>query len=455
MALLQIQEHLGVDSRADFTRSDNGSWDSVTSRLLRECSVIGGGTLKGIGDDLSATLNKPWPVVLEIGTAAAAGYGLARMQGGSNMLKFGAQIAGAGMTWSFCKDLAGRTGAVFNAACDTWNSSQNTQQNKQIVAGAMGPFVVDTAATLLPGLAGAKWGANANAFDGMRTSLEKASHDGIFLVYVDNIGTGTGFPLDRQGLIGTAFHVAEVSPELTLRNLEGRHLIGRPIAGLPGADVALLQADMTGSKPLVPWELDTADIKAGKPFKGAALGIADLRMRVEAGFLKHGDNRASSQMDYLSNGESVAIARPDSQLYGLRALGGMSGGPVVNERQKVVGVVIAEFEGFTHQLLGDGGVHAPVNHLAKLMSYVERARVPGAAVDVSEASGRLGMTPQAVINGLHKGTLEGFVVPQQAQPSAAFNSGLRPAGDLVAAKANAAKATANVNWEWRVLLDKK
>ncbi len=72
------------------------------------------------------------------------------------MLRVGAEVVGLGLSASFALDVVGRIGIVAHAMTDTLHSDKNFKQNKALIAGTVGPLVVDSALMSLGGLAGAK-----------------------------------------------------------------------------------------------------------------------------------------------------------------------------------------------------------------------------------------------------------------------------------------------------------
>jgi HD-GYP domain-containing protein (c-di-GMP phosphodiesterase class II) len=129
--------------------------DSVGEKLLREAELIGGGLKKGVSVALEDAWENKGESGLKIGVSAALGAGLALMSRRAGVLQLGAQIAGVAFTVSFAREVAARGSETWGAMKDTWDSPENLERNKTIVAGSLGPLVVDTGLMTAGGAMGA------------------------------------------------------------------------------------------------------------------------------------------------------------------------------------------------------------------------------------------------------------------------------------------------------------
>lgn len=158
--------------------------------------------------------------------------------------------------------------------------------------------------------------------------------------------TGTAFVVHSEGLLLTCFHVIKDAGRIDVR-VNGKVYRAMVVGTDPGHDLALLQVDAS-SLPALPW-IKAEDVELGEEVRAfgfpltAALGSS---LKVTRGTISG-----------VEKEEGAPVFQIDSAVNP-----GNSGGPLVNDRGEVVGVVVARFE----EALGVGYV-APVDGAAPLL----------------------------------------------------------------------------------------
>jgi S1-C subfamily serine protease len=435
---------------------------------LRELDVLFLGTVEGTFNALDDRLLKhPGETLAQVGVAGGIGFGLARLAGSTGLLRLVPPLAGVALTAGFARDLRGRTLGVASALADTWHSPERTEANRKAIANSVGPLLVDSGLTMGPAMLGASMGVHRNRVDFFERTLKTQAEESVFRV-VSSKGTGSGFAITPDGKIGTAFHVIDETPHFELFRLRGGRLEAYPVAALPAEDIALLQARVDPLAALKPFKLgSSAEIGQGwGSHPGAVLGVpGGTRLDMRVGSLGRVPFRGERETfnGFAHAGHRTGLPAQVELLTGATADGGMSGGPVINSRREVVGIVRAEVQSTVDKLLNDAGRHAPIENLRRLIDMTERARLPGAAASVSEAALRLRLPESEVLSRLSKGTLDGFLVPEAQSLKAAMSAvtQARTAAptsgsmyDVISRTARPQPSPPPVLWEWRVLLDK-
>jgi hypothetical protein len=158
--------------------------------------------------------------------------------------------------------------------------------------------------------------------------------------------TGTAFVVHSDGLLLTCFHVIKDAGRIDVR-VNGKVYRAMVVGTDPRHDLALLQVD-ANSLPALPW-IKADDVELGEEVRAfgfpltAALGSS---LKVTRGTISG-----------VEKEEGAPVFQIDSAVNP-----GNSGGPLVNDRGEVVGVVVARFE----EALGVGYV-APVDGAAPLL----------------------------------------------------------------------------------------
>jgi S1-C subfamily serine protease len=421
------------------SRSDDSS---IGARVHREWDLFGGGLSKGLDATLQDRLiDHPELTAVELLGAGVAGYALARAGGSEKVLwKLGAQVASASLMFSFLRDVNVKAGEVWQAASDTWSSPANFEHNQDVIARSVTPFLFDTAVTMVPGMFGAKFGSIVNYTEGIKAPLVGPARGSVFRIEGPDFvqggerlhWSGSGFAVSSDGKIGTAFHVADRSMKFNLKNVIGMRLSAKPIAGLPREDVALLEAELEPNMQLKPLTLAKSSL-TGKPVEGAAIGTpAGRSLTIRTGMLENVPSAGGKSFSYETKQGMLTVEPPARWVKGAGASGGMSGGPVMTRNGEVIATVMADNGDLAGNWFHDNAINSPVEYMNKLIDMTERAKVPGAAVSLDEAATRLQLSPQAVLDRINAGTLDGFTVPSGEAPN-----------------------TQHVIWDWRVLLDRQ
>lgn len=162
--------------------------------------------------------------------------------------------------------------------------------------------------------------------------IVQQSTEAIVRIEAGTDKVGTGFILDKQGLVATNLHVVKGEPEITVKLHDGTSYPVTEIAGFdPGRDLALLRIKPT--KPLTTVRLGDSDqMTAGDQVVaiGNPLGVFDYS--VSSGLISQVRPVCSPGEDKCPPGglTLLQISAPISQ--------GSSGGPLFNQFGEVVGV---------------------------------------------------------------------------------------------------------------------
>lgn len=142
--------------------------------------------------------------------------------------------------------------------------------------------------------------------------------------------TGSGIILDRAGHILTAAHIARgVGRVLRVELRDGRRLVARVIAVAPQHELALLRVARLPSG-LRPASLGTAPVAKGQPV--LAMGSPNRTWGVATVGIVRDDN-IGERLEYGAWGFDNAIE------ISMQVASGNSGGPVVNRKGEVIGMV--------------------------------------------------------------------------------------------------------------------
>ena len=159
-----------------------------------------------------------------------------------------------------------------------------------------------------------------------RQIVEK-SKPAIVQVEVGNDRMGTGFVIDRTGVVATNLHVVVGSDDIKVRLVDGTVLgVPRIVAIDPDHDLALLDVDPKAPLPTLPLG-DSDKVEAGDPVLaiGNPLGLG----------YTVSDGLISSVRQFSEDVTLLQISAPISQ--------GSSGGPLFNPYGEVIGVATAIF----------------------------------------------------------------------------------------------------------------
>ena len=139
--------------------------------------------------------------------------------------------------------------------------------------------------------------------------------------------------IDDKGLIVTAYHCVAAGGRPGIQTQDGRKAVGKVVATLPGADLAIIQCPALAGGPFFP-------IAGETPEQGEKIWVVGhpFGVRPGSGFLA-GTLRWSTSEGVVSvvGGRALQISAPLNP--------GNSGGPVLNEEGELVGVVSRRLAG--------------------------------------------------------------------------------------------------------------
>lgn len=410
------------------TASDSGANDrrlekslSSAERLSAEWQLLSQGTTDGISQRLQR------PISELAGEAAWSTLAGATFVQAAHRFPSAARIGGMALTVGLGLDLAGRSLGTAAAMADTWLHPENVEKNKKIVAGTIGTGLADYAILGLPGYAAIKGGAGY--LDLSKSRLEKAlaaspadphkipsiKHDWLNNVVpkltsaegepalaalyqesrpatVQVIATlrnpmggvrhpGSGFIVDKEGLLVTNYHVARAATSTRIITGEGEEYTARLVARDRQADLAIMQiVDKPPDKIFPTAKLgSSAGLNEGSPLYmiGHPGGVS--KQVISQGKFSR---RVSLEQQYAESSISSlpwTPAQPGKrQVEGLTAviahLGGSSGSAVRNGRGEVVGVL-----GWGNDVSGGG---TSVEHVKELLRISQELRPTQGWLDV-------------------------------------------------------------------------
>jgi serine protease Do len=202
--------------------------------------------------------------------------------------------------------------------------------------------------------------------------VEPSPRDPVFIVEspdeLPEGASGTAFPINARGAWMTAQHVTYQCAQIGLLAASGRNvLLARVPYAHPAADVAIITANRSAP----PVTFSDAPLSEGQ----AAYSLGYPRGEVGAAYLQllgRSRTKGGGRMPFAS--PTLTWAEVERFPRDLDTLGGMSGGPVVDETGQVVGVLVAGSErrgralSIAPELLqqvrrdfADGGVSQPVD----------------------------------------------------------------------------------------------
>ncbi|MGH2376486.1 MAG: S1C family serine protease, partial [bacterium] len=169
--------------------------------------------------------------------------------------------------------------------------------------------------------------AQATALDPQAIYERAAPAVGVVRVMVDGrTGIGTAFAIDREGLLLTASHVARRADDLAVEFPGDRRLAARLVGYDAQRDLALLRVSAPMALPAI--EVAQDGLRAGEPV--VVIGTP----RGRPGVMTVGEIVAPrASLPGLARETLIRINAPIAP--------GNSGGPVLNARGQVVGLVIA------------------------------------------------------------------------------------------------------------------
>ncbi len=227
---------------------------------------------------------------------------------------------------------------------------------------------------------------------------------------VKESGTGTGFIIDREGHILTAFHVVENMNQIEVVLSNGRRLNPRLVGTAPQLDVALLQIHAPADE-LFPLSLgDSASLQIGQ--KVIAIGNPlGLHNTITVGVVSALRRTAGETPVELED----ALIQTDAAINP-----GSSGGPLLNSAGKVVGINTAIVEHAQNV-----GFAIPINFARRVipdlieMGHPYRPQLGFSASEITPSIAKLFGLP------LGKGLLVEEVLPGSPAGLAGLRAGAR------------------------------
>jgi serine protease Do len=247
-------------------------------------------------------------------------------------------------------------------------------------------------------------------------------------------GLGTGFVVDRGGVILTNNHVVEGANAIQVKLFDEREFPGRVAGTDPLTDIAVVRVDAPDLKPLPLGDSDVLDVGDWVVAIGNPFGLSHT---VSAGIVSaKGRTRQDVPLDpsgYYDFLQTDASINP-----------GNSGGPLLNLRGEVVGVNTAIRGGGAQGI----GFAIPINMIKQLLPMLLRdGRVTRSALGVRIADVRqLAPEDRTALNLPESGRLSGAVVEYVLPDGSAARAGLQPGDLIVGFEGQAIERSSQLQW---------
>ncbi|HEX8791549.1 MAG TPA: trypsin-like peptidase domain-containing protein [Polyangiaceae bacterium] len=247
-------------------------------------------------------------------------------------------------------------------------------------------------------------------------------------------GLGTGFVVDKNGIILTNNHVVENAQEIEVQLSDQRHFPGKVVGTDPRTDIAVVRIDAKGLRPLPLGDSDAIDVGDWVVAIGNPYGLSHT---VSAGIISA---KGRTQQDVpLDPAGMYDFLQTDASINP-----GNSGGPLLNLRGEVVGMNSAIRGGGAQGI----GFAIPMNMIKQLLpmllrdGHVTRSALGVNIVDVHE----LGPEERKAV-GLPEGeSINGAVVAGVQPGGAADKAGLEPGDIIVGFDGAAIDRKAQLQW---------
>lgn len=411
------------------------SEDSVRDKLFREAQVMLGGAMIGTVRTAGNRLTENFAnTMMQTAASARLGYAFVRLASSQiTPVRYAMPVLASAMGYSFAVNLAGdlknQAGALTGAWNLAWNKPESLNEAQNRVADSIGPFVFDMALNTAAGLAGGKIAARGIENRAIKSFMEEKYgdqiRDSVFTIASEADKSnlryiGSSFAIDKNRL-ATAFHVVQDKAGDKWTYFNSKHKgEAKIVAGFPQQDLAILQAgqpnSISFSNPFI-----VAQNLEKLPQAGVLVGsVGGKRIELRPGIFEEGlgvtGNSYTADLGPEVTGGFTRAVR------GGRSWPGMSGGPAISANGEVVGVMSTLNP--ILNVVGMGTAAVPAPSLNYFMRLLERAKEPGIALNITEASQALGLSQTRVLEQVRLGKLQGFVVPSPSKP---------------------------LEWEWRIL----
>jgi V8-like Glu-specific endopeptidase len=344
--------------------SESSQADTLGEKLGRECQLLKNTFLGVNAAAHKAFVEHPVRTSIKFGAAVTVGVAMARLLPTRGLLGTAAKLLTAEMGASFALDVGANLKRIGLAIKDTAESPAHYKRSVACMQDCLGSTLVDGAVMMTGGVIGHKaaylgsrgvlalkegegWGFSERLLGKNRINLAKepqiatlydGAADSVFRIKRINFckknaitsSEGTGFFIDDRGTAITAAHVVGGLGERQVLTLSsGKRLNAYVVALDAQKDLALLKV----AGPAVPKDY----LKIGsEPEAGAkVLGLGYP--------LQSNGNPVVSPGTFVEpylRTRSWAPAFPQSELkFSIHTRPGQSGGPILNEKGEVIGVV--------------------------------------------------------------------------------------------------------------------
>ncbi len=334
--------------------------DSLSNKVMRELDLLAGAG-SGFVQEAKRAAENPGETSLKVAGSAALGFGLAVVTRKPGMIGLAAKSFGIAGGVAFGAEVLTHGADVSQAVRSSWQSGAQQEANKKIVGSSAGAFLFDTTLMGVAGSAGAIGSrsyfvrqANAKvdipvmalgeeAAIGNRLTVPK--HSDVAKLYSDMSGRigrvesmslnydgpsgkfGTAFSIGKDGKMVTNSHVVKDAVEVTVFDRFGQGHRADVVKANDFEDLALLQLK---------------DPKAATNFEAVRIGSSDVVKQNVAGEALYTVGFPNGwQKPFLSPGATMKLPRVDplSPRVGIHSETGNSGGPIIDAKGNLVGVL--------------------------------------------------------------------------------------------------------------------
>jgi serine protease Do len=247
-------------------------------------------------------------------------------------------------------------------------------------------------------------------------------------------GLGTGFVVDRNGVVLTNNHVVEGADAILVKLSDEREFPGKVVGTDPSTDIAVVRIDAKDLRSLPLGDSDAIDVGDWVVAIGNPFGLSHT---VSAGIISaKGRTRQDVPLDpsgYYDFLQTDASINP-----------GNSGGPLLNLKGMVVGINTAIRGGGAQGI----GFAIPINMVKQLLpmllrdGHVTRSALGIRIVDVHQLSSE----DRQALNLAGGEAISGAVIEYVAPNGPAERAGLEPGDIIVAFESQPIERSAQLQW---------